>query len=227
MESAFQVIVVALANILGGAVAIPQAARLIRHRRVEGVSSLWAGSSVGVNAWWIAYGVGAGDSSWAIIPVGVISTVAYLLISVNLVRFTNRTSRAAIYSLVIPAAIGAALPVPAFLFGGWSATGVTLGTIYGVQLMPAVIAVYRASDLSGVSTLTWLMAWAEALLWGLYGFGPRDPGILSFAATGLVMSSAVLAALLFRRRAADIEPAPEPSEEPLDQIWPLFNENLQ
>ncbi len=220
MESAFQIVVVALANILGGAVAIPQAAKLIRHRRVEGVSALWAGSSVGVNAWWIAYGVGAGESSWAIIPVGVISTVAYLLISINLVRFSTRTSQAAIYSLVIPAVIGATLPFPAFLLGGWPATGVTLGTIYGVQLLPAVIAVYRASDLRGISTATWLMAWTEALLWGLYGFGPRDPGILTFATTGLVMSSAVLAALLFRRPAADIEPALEANEEPLDPVWP-------
>ena len=118
METAFQIVVVALANILGGAVAIPQATRLIRHRKVDGVSTLWAGSSVGINLWWIAYGLGAGDSSWAIIPVGVISTVAYVLISVNLVRFSSRPRASIVASLIVPAMIGVALPVPAFVLGG-------------------------------------------------------------------------------------------------------------
>lgn len=220
MDTAFQIVVVALANILGGAVAIPQVARLIRHRRVDGVSTLWAGSSVGINLWWIAYGLGAGDSSWAIIPVGVISTIAYLLISVNLVRFSNRPRASVGASLIVPAVIGMALPFPAFLLGGWPATGITLGTVYGFQLLPAVIAVYRSRDTSGVSVPTWIMAWTEALLWGMYGFGPRDPGILAFAATGLVMSSAVLVGLFIGRSPERTGLDPDDAIEIMDQAWP-------
>ncbi|MDH3194226.1 MAG: hypothetical protein OEY55_01220 [Acidimicrobiia bacterium] len=220
MDTAFQIAVVALANILGGAVAIPQASRLIRHRRVDGVSTLWAGSSVGINLWWIAYGLGAGDSSWAIIPVGVISTIAYLLISVNLVRFSSRPRGSVVASLIVPAVIGVALPVPAFALGGWPATGITLGTIYGFQLLPAVIAVYRSRDTSGVSVPTWIMAWTEALLWGIYGFGPRDPGILAFATTGLVMSSGVLLGLFIRRSPDNAIPDPDARDELMDPAWP-------
>ncbi len=220
METAFQIIVVALANVLGGAVAIPQAARLVRHRNVAGVSAFWAGSSIGLNAWWIAYGIGAGDGSWAIIPVGVISTISYLLISSSLVRFTNRPRSAVLASLAMPAAIGAVLPIPAFLIGGWPATGVALGSIYGLQLLPAVLAVYRAHDLSGVSVSTWIMAWSEALLWGLYGFGPRDAGILTFATTGMVMSSTVLVGLFIKRPDAKSRSDRDRMEEPLEAVGP-------
>ena len=220
MDTAFQIVVVALANILGGAVAIPQASRLIRHRKADGVSTLWAGSSVGINLWWIAYGLGAGDSSWAIIPVGVISTIAYLLISVNLVRFSSRPRASVVASLIVPAVIGMALPVPAFALGGWPATGITLGTVYGFQLLPAVVAVYRSRDTSGVSVPTWIMAWAEALLWGMYGFGPRDPGILAFAATGLVMSSAVLVGLFIGRSPERTGLDPDDATEIMDPAWP-------
>lgn len=220
VETAFQIIVVTFANVLGGAVAIPQAARLIRHRRVAGVSAFWAGSSIGINAWWIAYGIGAGDGSWAIIPVGVISTISYLLISSSLVWFSNRPRSAVVASLAMPATIGAVLPIPAFLIGGWPATGVALGSIYGMQLLPAVLAIYRAKDLSGVSVATWIMAWSEALLWGLYGFGPRDPGILTFAATGLLMSSAVLIGLFIKRPGSESRSDRHRLEEPLDPVWP-------
>lgn len=193
------ILVVGLANLLGAAVATPQAIRLFRLRRVEGVSSAWVGISLGINAWWIAYGVGAGDSSWAMIPVGAISVTAYLVIGLALVRFSHRPRRSVLVGLAVPAVIGSIVPLPALYLGGWPATGVVLGAVYGVQLLPAVIAVYRARDLTGVSVTTWVMTWSEALLWGLYGIGPRDAGILTFAATGLVMSTAVLVALMIRR----------------------------
>lgn len=220
MESAFEIMVVALANILGGAVAIPQAARLVRHRQAEGVSPMWAGLSFGINAWWIAYGVGAGDSSWAIIPVGVISVFAYAAIGSGLVRFSGRPRSSMLASLAVPAVIGAVLPIPFFTLGGWPAAGVALGSIYGLQLLPAVIAVYRAHDLTGVSVSTWVVAWTEALLWGLYGFGPRDPGILTFAATGLVMSTAVLVVLFAKRPTSPVKADRSATEPSLDHTRP-------
>jgi uncharacterized protein with PQ loop repeat len=97
---------------------------------------------------------------------------------------------------------------------------VALGSIYGLQLLPAVLAVYRAHDLSGVSVSTWIMAWSEALLWGLYGFGPRDAGILTFATTGTVMSSAVLVGLFIKRPETKSRSDQDRMEEPLEPVWP-------
>ncbi len=68
-----------------------------------------------------------------------------------------------------------------------------------MQLSPAVVAVYRAPDVSGVSAATWGIAFAEAALWGIYGLARLDAGLITLAVTGLVMSALVLARLLLRR----------------------------
>ena len=114
--------------------------------------------------------------------------------------------------------VGDALPIPAFVLGGWPATGITLGTVYGFQLLPAVVAVYRSRDISGVSVPTWIMAWTEALLWGIYGFGPRMQ--IYFAATSLVMSSAVLVGLFIRRSPDGANSDPDAALEIIDPAWP-------
>ncbi len=211
-------VAVILANVIGGAMAVPQAARLIIHRRAEGVSPAWAGLGLTLNGWWLAYGLGAGGSSWAIVPISAISIVSYGIIVAMIVRHTTAgTSETVTGSLILSTAIAGLVPILAMLIGSWSAVGVTLGAIYGVQLTPAVIGIYRATDLSGVSIATWRLAWIEALLWGVYGFPPRDPGILTFSVTGLIMSTAVLIGMSIRRPVRfGVPPTPTSRSDPLD-----------
>lgn len=190
--------VVVAANVLGAAMAVPQAAKLLRTRRIAGVSVTWAVISAVVNGWWGVYGIGAGDLG--IVPVSVVSVIAYLAIAVAVVRLDHR--RPARTSIVPALAIGtavAAVPAAALWLGGWPAAGLTLGLLYGVQLSPAVVAVYRSVDVAGVSVATWAIAWSEALLWGVYGGARLDAGLLALAATGTLMSSLVLARLAMRR----------------------------
>lgn len=189
--------VVVAANVLGGAMALPQAAKLIRSRRVEGVSAAWAGISVAVNGWWAVYGLGIGDVS--IVPVSVVSVMAYLAIAVALVRYGDASALRTIGLMTGCGAAVSLVPMLALALDGWATAGVVLGALYGVQLSPAVVAVYRAPDVSGVSTATWGIAFAEAALWGVYGFARLDAGILALAAAGLVMSALVLARLFLRR----------------------------
>lgn len=190
-------LVVVAANVLGGAMALPQAAKLVRSRRVDGVSPIWAGISAAANGWWVAYGLGTGDLG--IVPVSVVSVTAYLAIAGYLVRFrTAPPARTA--AVVALSALGiAVVPLLPLAIGGWAACGVALGALYGVQLSPAVVAVHRAPDVSGVSATTWALAFLEAGLWGVYGFARVDVGLLSLAATGLAMSALVLVRLYARR----------------------------
>ena len=197
MSPEFLTAVVVTANVLGGAMALPQAAKLIRSRCVDGVSPAWAGISATVNASWAVYGLGVGDLS--IVPVSIVSVMAYLAIAVALVRYGDASAYRTIGLMTGCGAAVALVPMFALAVGGWAAAGVVLGALYGVQLSPAVVAVYRAPDVSGVSTATWAIAFAEAALWGVYGFVRLDAGLLTLAATGLVMSALVLARLLLRR----------------------------
>ena len=197
MELSLLTTVVIAANVLGGAMALPQAIKLVRSRRVDGVSALWAGISATVNAWWAAYGLGIGDLS--IVPVSIVSVMAYLAIAVALVRFGSAPSLRSATIVAGSAVLISAVPALALVIGGWATAGIVLGALYGVQLSPAVVAVYRAPDVSGVSAATWSIAFAEAVLWGVYGIARPDIGLITLAATGLAMSTLVLARLVLRR----------------------------
>lgn len=190
-------VVVVAANLLGGAMALPQALKLARSRKVHGVSPMWAGISAAVNAWWAVYGLAVGERS--IVPVSLVSVMAYLAIAGAIVRFGASPPRRSVTTMLAGGAAVAIVPLIAWSFGGWPVAGVTLGALYGVQLSPAVVAVYRAPDVSGVSRATWGIAAVEAVLWGVYGLARVDAGLVTLAVTGLVMSALVLVRLFVRR----------------------------
>ncbi|MAT05566.1 MAG: hypothetical protein CL424_11045 [Acidimicrobiaceae bacterium] len=194
-------VVVIAANVLGGAMAIPQARKLLRSRRVEGVSPTWAAVSAAVNAAWIPYGFATGDVG--IVPVSVVSVLAYLSIAAGICRYGHLPVGAAVARMLTSAAAVLVVPAVVLVVEGWVAAGVTLGVFYGVQLTPAVVTVYRTVDVSGVSLATWVIAFVEAALWGIYGLGRGDAGLLSLAASGMFMATLVLVRLAARRPRRD------------------------
>ena len=203
MSPGLVLLVVVSANVLGAAMTLPQAVRLVRTRRTEGVSVSWAAMSVTGNAWWIAYA--AGSRSWAVVPVAAVSVAGYAVILTVLLagsgrRGAGRTTGAVSgrWSPLASAAVAgtAMAPAAALIGGGWGAVGVVLGLVYGAQLAPAVLAAHRATDLSGVSVATWAVAWAEAVLWGAYGVDGSDGGLVVLGVVGAVAATAVLVRVL-------------------------------
>lgn len=197
MQLSLSLFAVVVANVLGSVMALPQAARLLRLRRTDGVSPAWAAMSATINAGWVVYAVGVRE--WPIIPAGAVSVGAYLVIAYCLVRYSTRSAWSVVGSMLGVTVALSLVPLAAYLVSGWAALGVALGALYGVQLSPAVVTVYRALDVSGVSTATWMIAWAEAVLWGVYGFPRADAGLIALAATGTFMSTLVLLRLFLRR----------------------------
>lgn len=190
MTGWMELCVVVAANVLGAAMSLPQAVRLVRTRVVDGVSAGWALLSLVSNAWWVAYGIALGR--WAIVPVAAVSVIGYLVVALALLRLgAHQVDRATL------TVAGVFLVAPALTVAqaGWITTGVFLGAVYAVQLTPAVLVVCRRRDLAGVSAGTWVFAWTEAALWGVYGVHQGDTGVLVLAAAGLVMSTVVLGRL--------------------------------
>jgi uncharacterized protein with PQ loop repeat len=175
------------ANVLGGAMAFPQARRLARTRRPEGVSPAWVGISVAMNMWWLAYGIAA--ERWALVPVSVISVCLYGAIGAALLATVGRSCGR---ELLLAFAALALAPLPFLLIGGWPAAGVAIGVGYGVQLLPAVISAFRSDDLRGVSAGTWLIAGAESLLWAVYGLIVADSALVIAGVAGVLMSAIIL-----------------------------------
>lgn len=197
MQLTVMMLIVIAANVLGAAMAAPQARKLSRTRRVDGVSVTWAAVSAVVNAWWAVYALGVGDLS--ILPVSLLAAAAYIVIAVGICRFSSAPTGPVLAPALITAGAVTTVPMLAWAVGGWTVAGIALGALYGVQLSPAVASVYRSADVSGVSLATWVLAAAEAALWGVYGAATLDIGLLTLAGTGVFMSCLVLVRLFIRR----------------------------
>ncbi len=170
--------------------AFPQARRLARTRRVEGVSAVWIGVSLAINGWWLAYGLVAGV--WALVPVSAISLVLYASMAVV---YLGTVGRAALRALSLGAFGLGMFPLPFLIIGGWQLAAIAVGLSYGIQLVPAVVSACRTRDLVGVSASTWLIAWVEAGLWLVYGLGVGDVALTLAGIVGMVMSSIILGRL--------------------------------
>jgi uncharacterized protein with PQ loop repeat len=183
-------LLVVVATVLGSWMAFPQARRLVRTRRVEGVSATWIGVSVAINAWWLSYGLAA--DVWALVPVSAISLGLYGAMAIVYVKTVGRSALA---SLAVGMLGLGMIPLPFLVVGGWTLAAVAIGLSYGVQLLPAVVAACRSRDLSGVAPSTWLIAWAEAALWLAYGVGVGDLALTLAGIVGVAMASVILGRL--------------------------------
>lgn len=183
-------LLVVVATVLGSWMALPQARRIARTRRVDGVSAAWIGVSLAINAWWLTYGLVAGV--WALVPVSVISLLLY---GVMAWFFVLSVGRAAVPGLALGVFGLGMVPLPFLLIGGWELAGVAVGLSYGIQLLPAVVASLRTSVLSGVSSTTWIIALVEAALWLVYGVGVGDLALTLAGLVGAVMASVILVRL--------------------------------
>lgn len=181
---------VIFATVLGSGMALPQARRLASTRRADGVSPTWIGVSLALNGWWIAYAI-AGPV-WALLPVSIISFALYAFMAVLFVTSIGRSSLRALTLGFLGLGM---IPLPFLIVGGWELAGVVVGLCYGLQLLPAVVAVLRTRDLGGVSAATWLIAWVESFIWLLYGYGRSDVALVAAGLLGVVMASVILVRL--------------------------------
>lgn len=179
-----------VANVLGAAMAAPQAVRLLRTRTTSGVSPVWVGVSIAMNLWWLVYGLAA--DLWALVPISVVALVLYGVIAVTLTRLRRGRT---VPEIALGATIGL-VPLPALALGGLDAAGVAIGVGYGLQLAPAVIAAYRTRELHGVAPGTWIMAFVESAIWFAYGLDVLDPALLVGGASGVVLPALLLARLV-------------------------------
>ena len=183
-------LIVVVATVLGSWMAFPQARRIARTRRVDGVSPTWIGVSLAINAWWLTYGLTVGV--WALVPVSIMSLLLYGVMGWFFVRSVGRP---ALPGLALGVFGLGMVPLPFLIVGGWDLAGVAVGLSYGVQLLPAVVASLRTSSLTGVSSATWIIAFVESALWLVYGLGVGDVALTLAGAVGMALASVILARL--------------------------------
>ncbi len=190
MTAIFVTIMIVVANVMGAGMAYPQASKLIRTGNTRGVSGVWAGVSLTMNIWWLAYGLA--NDLWGLVPVSGIAAVLYVAI---IVAYLRSVGRSAVGGVVLGAVVLGLVPAPFLAFGGWTVAGLAIGLCYGMQLVPAVFAACRTRELHGVAPSTWIMAWIEAVIWTAYGLFVVDTALLAGGISGAVMASLILGRL--------------------------------
>ena len=110
--------------------------------------------------------------------------ISLVLYGVMAFYFVSSAGRTALPGLALGVFGLGMVPLPFLLIGGWELAGVAVGLSYGVQLLPAVVASMRTSELSGVSSTTWIIALVEAALWLVYGVGVGDMALTLAGLTG-------------------------------------------
>lgn len=181
---------VLVATVLGSWMAFPQARRIARTREVDGVSAIWIGVSLGINAWWLTYGIA--EHVWALIPVSLVSLALYGVMAYG---YLSAVGRPALPGFMLGMFGLGMIPLPFLVLGGWALAGIVVGLCYGVQLLPAVISSCRTSVLTGVSAATWLIAWLESVVWLAYGLGVGDAALAIAGTVGAAMAAVILARL--------------------------------
>lgn len=190
MTAVFVTIMIVIANVMGAGMAYPQASKLIRTGNTRGVSGVWAGVSLTMNIWWLAYGLA--NDLWGLVPVSAVAAVLYAAIIAAYLRSVGRQGVAG----VALGALGLGMvPAPFLAVGGWTVAGLAIGLCYGMQLVPAVVAACRTRELHGVAPSTWIMAWVEAAIWTVYGLFVADVALLAGGVSGAVMASVILGRL--------------------------------
>lgn len=181
---------VIFATVLGSGMALPQARQLAKTRQADGVSPVWVGVSLALNAWWITYALA--EHVWVLLPVSIVSFTLYAFMAIVFVTTIGRSSLRGLGLGVLGLGM---VPLPFLIVGGWELAGVVVGLCYGLQLLPAVVAVLRTRRLGGVSPTTWLIAWVESAIWLVYGWGRDDVALVAAGLLGVVMASIILVRL--------------------------------
>lgn len=183
-------LLLAVATVLGGGMIVPQVLRLRRTRSLAGVSVAWIGLSVTLNGWWVAYGV-AGER-WGVVPVSVVGLALYLWMARLALGIAGvGTLRGLTAGALLPTIV----PAVALAVSGWTAAGLVIGLSYGIQFGPAAWSAVRSERLDGISPTTWIMAWAEAVIWFVYGLDVGDAALVVGGGGGAAMASVILVRL--------------------------------
>jgi len=181
-----------LASIAFFARLTPQPIRLWRTGVPDGVSPMAAMNAAVSDLGWILYGTAAG-----LVPVWLTAVVALVpgLWTVWLLR-RETTRRDLLWSGLWLATIGLA----------WAS-----GTLVGILAIsvvvnqgPQVVRALREDDLRGVSPTTYVLALADAGLWGAYGVAADDAAVMGYAVVLFAAAVTVLTRIWWTRRTAAV-----------------------
>jgi uncharacterized protein with PQ loop repeat len=179
----------AAASVIAAILLVPQVWRVVHQQDHRGVSSSWAVLGVAVNAAWVSHFALVG--LWPAIAAPFMAVLAY---TVLIRRLPAKPVPMASPFLRSVGALAVGISI-----GLWSGAGVILALAPLVHLTPAVIAVFRVANPSGVSLPTWFLSAVEAGLWGVYGGLVGEASLIGYAVVTVLGSGLISVRCLVTR----------------------------
>jgi uncharacterized protein with PQ loop repeat len=165
--------------------ALPQLVRLARERDAHGVSLDTAVTSSIVSFGWATYGVLTEQPAVAL-ATGA-SGIVFAAVSVLATRLGRRPSELRAAPVWFIALVGAGG------LRGSEGLGVLLPVSVLIANVPQIVAAYRESDLTGLSTSTWLLSTSDGIVWLAYSLFADDSSILVFGILQMCTSGIIVA----------------------------------
>lgn len=170
---------------------MPQPIRLARTGVPDGVSPLAMMNGVVSDVGWILYGLSVG-----LLPVWGVAVLALPAGIWTVVLLRRRITR----TDLIGAGVWLFTIVIAWQVGRLA---VILGVSVIVNHGPQVWTAIRSKHLDGISRTTWLLALADASLWGGYGIATGDPALMGYGSVLLTGAIVILARIWWTARTDD------------------------
>jgi uncharacterized protein with PQ loop repeat len=173
--------------------AVPQLTRLRRAGSARGVSVDTAATNCVVSFGWTIYGV-LSDQLAVTLATGASGAVFGMvtLAALNRGRRVQELRAAPMWLVALTVAGGTI---------GASGLGALLPLSVVVANAPQLLIVFRERDLTELSTGTWLMSFADGLVWGIYALAANVPPILAYGLLQLSTSGVILVRTSIWRRA--------------------------
>ena len=180
---------------------VPQPVRLLRTGVPDGVSPVSAMNTFVTDCGWLAYGLMVG-----LVPVWAVAVASLGPCALMVVLLARRTTARD----VVASTAWLAVVLGATAAG---ALGAVLGISVVVNSGPQVWVAVREHRLDGLSPATWLLAIADASLWGAYGVATGDGALMGYGSVLVASALVILTRIWWTRRVAPL-PTPLPVAAP-------------
>lgn len=184
-----------LASLLSLAAPLPQIARAVRSRSVEGVS--WGSLVLSLMTFtlWVVYGFAVADT------IQVINNTLALVLLCVFGAMVIRTRAARAYLTVALALFGSAALAILVVEHANSLTLALVGTVVStLRLVPQARLAVSGAPLWGLCPWSTLLGWVGLVVWTAYGVLARDPGLTACCALATALQTAIVVHRLPLRR---------------------------
>jgi uncharacterized protein with PQ loop repeat len=182
-----------LAVCIGASVAVPQLIRLLRTRKVDGLSLTAWRSILAMNIGWAAHGIRIDQFAM------IVTNAIWLCSTVPILFLMARQFRRRVLPLMLPSLVVAAAMITVDHVLGSAAYGVVAIAMAMVSNIGLSIQLVRAPHVSGVSSLFVTIAVANQVIWLVWGLLVHDAGTVMTASTVCALQSFNLVWYVLRR----------------------------